>query len=643
MFFFFAELFHTEKSHVRALKVLSLVFHKPLLNSSVLPLDQIELLFSNLDEMISIHSHFNQLMKRKKNENPCVGDIGELLIDMFDGDNGETFERAASKYCAKQQVALDALRDRRRKDTKLNAFLNEMESNPMCRRLQLKDHIPTGMLRLTKYPLLLENLAKYTPETNEKERASVLRALERSKEIVSLVNQAVRETEDCQRLEEIIRMIDDRSAFDKFDSSTVQEIKNLDITKRRLIFEGSLQLRMLNKPKPVDLHVVLLDDTILLLQKQEEKYLLKFMNQSNSVLSPIVKISTVLVRNNAVDKNSLYLVNTSQKGAQIYDLVASTETERKLWNTHISQVAEAFKAKNREGRRSSPPTVINDDTNSSSQDNQTDNINDKNKIDEEIEQKQTTEQLDSSISQTNNNDNNVDEASTTTTTTTVESNRTPPVSSTIETVTNVSSASNQQPSPTPDNTNTQNSITSTTPAAITNDGLQFVTCTQTSLIDPIEVHADERPVHTAEPVLTPIECLRRKDDVIKNALIEKQLLVADILNIPKEDFEHVADMASEATGLDKEPAELILAAISQTNQLMSIINSALNVTETEAVLAARGTNAASLTTSCDSPGCPVPRINQQQQQQQPSVSIVELQPICHSLTSQLSQLLVSHI
>lgn len=38
----------------------------------------------------------------------------------------------------------------------------EAESNRLCRRLQLKDIIPVEMLRLTKYPLLLENIAKYT-------------------------------------------------------------------------------------------------------------------------------------------------------------------------------------------------------------------------------------------------------------------------------------------------------------------------------------------------------------------------------------------------------------------------------------------------------------------------------------------------
>lgn len=38
----------------------------------------------------------------------------------------------------------------------------EAESNRLCRRLQLKDIIPIEMLRLTKYPLLLDNIAKYT-------------------------------------------------------------------------------------------------------------------------------------------------------------------------------------------------------------------------------------------------------------------------------------------------------------------------------------------------------------------------------------------------------------------------------------------------------------------------------------------------
>ena len=64
-------------------------------------------------------------------------------------------------------------------------------------------------------------------------------------------------------------------------------------------------------------------------------------------------------------------------------------------------------------------------------------------------------------------------------------------------------------------------------------------------------------------IISATEHLRRKDEAIKQALTEKQALVADILNLSREDFEHVADIASEPSEIEKEPAELILAAINQ--------------------------------------------------------------------------------
>ena len=124
-----------------------------------------------------------------------------------------------------------------------------------------------------------------------------------------------------------------------------------------------------------------MEEIIILLQRQDEKFILKFYNVNSGgtssnerapTLSPIIKVSTVLVRPNAVgmlflsnsnpcfnelqtffscclctyrnihldlfmwiffylDKKALYLVNTSHNGAQIYDLVAASSSERKVW------------------------------------------------------------------------------------------------------------------------------------------------------------------------------------------------------------------------------------------------------------------------------------------------------------------------
>jgi hypothetical protein len=59
-----------------------------------------------------------------------------------------------------------------------------------------------------------------------------------------------------------------------------------------------------------------------------------------------------------------------------------------------------------------------------------------------------------------------------------------------------------------------------------------------------------------------VEQLRRKDEAIRQALAEKQQLVADILHVPREEFENIADLAGEPSG-DKEATELVLAAVNQ--------------------------------------------------------------------------------
>jgi len=80
--------------------------------------------------------------------------------------------------------------------------LRKSESHKACRRLELKDLLPTVLQRLTKYPLLFENLYKVTvrllPE-NTTEAEAIQRAVESSKRILVEVNQAVKTAEDAHK------------------------------------------------------------------------------------------------------------------------------------------------------------------------------------------------------------------------------------------------------------------------------------------------------------------------------------------------------------------------------------------------------------------------------------------------------------
>ena len=79
------------------------------------------------------------------------------------------------------------------------------------------------MQRLTKYPLLLESLAKYTIPRSE-EMTVVRKCLERSREILNKVNQAIKEAENYNRLVDIQRRLD-KSAFEKSDHPIANELK----------------------------------------------------------------------------------------------------------------------------------------------------------------------------------------------------------------------------------------------------------------------------------------------------------------------------------------------------------------------------------------------------------------------------------
>ena len=70
---------------------------------------------------------------------------------------------------------------------------------------------------------MFENLAKYSPKGSEEEK-SVQQAVERSKDILNYVNQAVRAVEDHQRLAEIQKRLD-KSAFEKVDHPMTNEFK----------------------------------------------------------------------------------------------------------------------------------------------------------------------------------------------------------------------------------------------------------------------------------------------------------------------------------------------------------------------------------------------------------------------------------
>ncbi|XP_071068482.1 rho guanine nucleotide exchange factor 12 isoform X6 [Dasypus novemcinctus] len=342
------ELFYTERAHVRTLKVLDQVFYQRVSREGILSPLELRKIFSNLEDILQLHIGLNEQMKavRKRNETSVIDQIGEDLLTWFSGAGEEKLKHAAATFCSNQPFALEMIKSRQKKDSRFQTFVQDAESNPLCRRLQLKDIIPTQMQRLTKYPLLLDNIAKYTEWPVEREK--VKKAADHCRQILNYVNQAVKEAENKQRLEDYQRRLD-TSNLKLSEYPNVEELRNLDLTKRKMIHEGPLVWKV-NRDKSIDLYTLLLEDILVLLQKQDDRLVLRCHSKilastadSKHTFSPVIKLNTVLVRQVATDNKALFVISMSDNGAQIYELVAQTVSEKTVWQDLICKMAASVK------------------------------------------------------------------------------------------------------------------------------------------------------------------------------------------------------------------------------------------------------------------------------------------------------------
>ncbi|XP_033961817.1 rho guanine nucleotide exchange factor 11 isoform X5 [Pseudochaenichthys georgianus] len=319
------ELFTTEASHLRTLRVLDQVFFQKM--RSVLNSDELACIFPNLPQVYELHASLCEAMKKRR-EAPTVQDIGDVMLARFEGTAGDEFQEQASQLCSQQSQAQELIKNKQRKDPRFAHIIQECEASHHCRRLQLKDLLVSEMQRLTKYPLLLDNIIKHT-EAGSSDLPSLQRAHACCRGILLAVNEDVRETEHRQRLSQYQRRLDAAPLF-----------KGLDLTTKRMIHEGPLTWKV-NKDKQIEIQALLLSDSLVLLQRgPDDRLLLRYPSRwlgggvggsgdSKTFFSPLVKLDSLLVRSVATDNKALYLISTTER--QIYELVAGTASEKNTW------------------------------------------------------------------------------------------------------------------------------------------------------------------------------------------------------------------------------------------------------------------------------------------------------------------------
>ncbi|XP_018587746.1 rho guanine nucleotide exchange factor 1 isoform X3 [Scleropages formosus] len=339
------ELFITEHAHVRMLSVLQMVFFRPMEHTEIASQPELATIFLSLDDIFEMHYAFYENLKKLRQDDYIVKTIGKTLLNRFSGSEGDWFQKLTARFCSHQSYVLDEIKTRQKRDPRFGAFIQEAEGKPQCRRLQLKDIIPTEMQRLTKYPLLLENIAKSTEDPEEREM--VQQAADSCRKILNHVNEEVKEKENLRMLKDYQRRLDTSGL--KPSNELHQEYKNIDLTLRKMIFEGPVTWKV-TKEKSIEVQCLLLSDLLVLLQRQDDKMLLKCQSKNHSgvpegkqMLSPIIKLSSAFLREVATDPKAFYVIFTWDSGAQIYELVANSAADRKNWTELIKSAVEELK------------------------------------------------------------------------------------------------------------------------------------------------------------------------------------------------------------------------------------------------------------------------------------------------------------
>uniref|UniRef100_A0A8C7SZA5 Phosphatidylinositol 3,4,5-trisphosphate-dependent Rac exchanger 2 protein n=1 Tax=Oncorhynchus mykiss TaxID=8022 RepID=A0A8C7SZA5_ONCMY len=186
------ELLKTERDYVGTLEFLSVIFvFLPRVESRA----ESRVLFSNLEEILSVHRNFLSMVEELLQPDPhahhevgrCFLHFVSLIYDEYCGNH----EKA-------QRLLLELNKIRTVRTCLLNCMLLGGRKNT---EVPLEGYLVAPIQRICKYPLLLRELLKRTPKKHN-DYSLVLESLQVMKAVCSSINEAKRQMEKLEVLEE---------------------------------------------------------------------------------------------------------------------------------------------------------------------------------------------------------------------------------------------------------------------------------------------------------------------------------------------------------------------------------------------------------------------------------------------------------
>uniref|UniRef100_A0A8C5A6X5 Phosphatidylinositol-3,4,5-trisphosphate dependent Rac exchange factor 2 n=1 Tax=Gadus morhua TaxID=8049 RepID=A0A8C5A6X5_GADMO len=196
------ELLQTERDYVGTLEFLSVFMHR-LHQYAAAKIDKniteetVKVLFSNTEEILAVHRDFLSMVEGLLQPDPHAHhEVGRCFLQFRSGF--QVYDEYCGNHEKAQRLLLELNKIRSVRTCLLNCMLLGGRKNT---EVPLEGYLVAPIQRICKYPLLLRELLKRTPKKHN-DHGLVLEALQVMKAVCSNINEAKRQMEKLEVLEE---------------------------------------------------------------------------------------------------------------------------------------------------------------------------------------------------------------------------------------------------------------------------------------------------------------------------------------------------------------------------------------------------------------------------------------------------------
>ncbi|CAL8294989.1 unnamed protein product [Lota lota] len=196
------ELLKTERDYVGTLEFLSVFLHR-LNQYAATKMDKniteetVKALFSNTEEILAVHKDFLAMVEDLLQPDPHAHhEVGRCFLQFRSGF--QVYDEYCGNHEKAQRLLLELNKIRSVRTCLLNCMLLGGRKNT---EVPLEGYLVAPIQRICKYPLLLRELLKRTPKKHN-DHGLVLEALQVMKAVCSNINEAKRQMEKLEVLEE---------------------------------------------------------------------------------------------------------------------------------------------------------------------------------------------------------------------------------------------------------------------------------------------------------------------------------------------------------------------------------------------------------------------------------------------------------